>query len=1010
MLNRIIPLILPACLACTFGCGTPAADFYVAPGGDDAWSGTLPAPNADTTDGPFATLARARDAVRALLARGPRDVTVLLRGGTYRPAETVVFGLADGAPAGRTVTYAAWPGERPVFSAGRPVTGWRRPAELPAGLPAAAAAQVWVADVSGRGAFRALFDGARRLPRARGAGFRQTNRTPRGSKSDNQTVQFPPGAVQRYRNLAGAELRIIPCFFWIMNLLPIASIDPDTRTIKTTVPGTYPLGQNGMTDRPTAWIENVVEVLDEPGEWVLDAERDRLYLWPRGDRPGAGIVAPALTELIRVAGRIDYDGPADTPVEGLVFRGLTFMHGDRLPFRGRTGWGLQHDWELFDKPTALLRFRGAARCAVERCTFTASGHAALRLDLHATGNRIVGNHIHHVGGTGVLLAGYGPGTKDVNRRNRVTNNHIHHVGREYWGSAAVFAWQSGENLIAHNTIHHLPYTAVLATGRIHRTPPGPGECSRTIRRHEVPENFARLPWEKREPYLHARGNLIAHNDIHHVMEQLGDGNCIYVSGAGAGNVVRGNYCHDCLGTYMNAVIRCDDDQHKTLMEKNIIARSGGHGEGFISKGDNDIINNVIADLRPVHRHRGYIVYPYGSIQGTTVERNILYSRRKGQILYHEGPSRRGGGPPRLADTRTDRNIYFCTRDPDWAGDHFAEHRPDGIDARSLQADPRFVDSDAGDFGFRPGSPAPGLGIEPLDAAAAGLEQPHRSRLMGKILRATISPAGRVLKKPVTLSMTATPAGAAIRYTLDGSEPDEESTRYDGPFVLEKPAVVRARAFAPGGVDYTGAAAVFTAPPRPIAADCEATAPGEKIPDATTLEDEEKTAYTARVTAETAAGGSRSLKFTDGPGQKRSYTPHVYFRRRFTEGKLTGTFAVRLDADSQLKYQWRQYEAGGYREGPTVFFTPGGRLIHGNTELLRVPPGRWVRIAVTCGVGDAATGTYTLTVSLPGEDTPRVFADLACNPDFSRLDWVGLIANGRRKCRFYVDDIRVHPAE
>ena len=40
------------------------ADWYVSPFGRDTWSGRLPQPNADGTDGPFATLARARAAMR----------------------------------------------------------------------------------------------------------------------------------------------------------------------------------------------------------------------------------------------------------------------------------------------------------------------------------------------------------------------------------------------------------------------------------------------------------------------------------------------------------------------------------------------------------------------------------------------------------------------------------------------------------------------------------------------------------------------------------------------------------------------------------------------------------------------------------------------------------------------------------------------------------------------------------------------------------------------------------
>jgi hypothetical protein len=52
-----------------------ARQLYVAPWGDDAWSGTL--------DRPFATPERAQRAVRAQTARVAADIVVNLRGGTY---------------------------------------------------------------------------------------------------------------------------------------------------------------------------------------------------------------------------------------------------------------------------------------------------------------------------------------------------------------------------------------------------------------------------------------------------------------------------------------------------------------------------------------------------------------------------------------------------------------------------------------------------------------------------------------------------------------------------------------------------------------------------------------------------------------------------------------------------------------------------------------------------------------------------------------------------------------
>jgi len=100
--------------------------FFVALGGNDAWTGALPAPNEQKTDGPFATLGRAREAVRA--AKGAKGlttpVTVMVRGGTYFLAEPLQFAPEDSGTEQCPITYMAYPGEKPVLSAGRRITGW----------------------------------------------------------------------------------------------------------------------------------------------------------------------------------------------------------------------------------------------------------------------------------------------------------------------------------------------------------------------------------------------------------------------------------------------------------------------------------------------------------------------------------------------------------------------------------------------------------------------------------------------------------------------------------------------------------------------------------------------------------------------------------------------------------------------------------------------------------------------------------------------------------------------
>jgi parallel beta-helix repeat protein len=149
--------------------------FYVAPNGDDAWSGRLPAPNAPRTDGPFATLHRAIEAIRQLKRqRGGalhQPVTVYLREGTYFLREPIVLTPEDSGTSECPITFAAYRKERPIISGGRLLTNWRR--EKVNGKVA------WVAEVpeaaSGKWFFRLLRVGNAWAIRARYPNFDPQN-------------------------------------------------------------------------------------------------------------------------------------------------------------------------------------------------------------------------------------------------------------------------------------------------------------------------------------------------------------------------------------------------------------------------------------------------------------------------------------------------------------------------------------------------------------------------------------------------------------------------------------------------------------------------------------------------------------------------------------------------------------------------------------------------------------------------------------------------------------------
>jgi hypothetical protein len=702
------------------------ADFYVATDGSDQWSGTLEAPAPDGSDGPFASLSKARDAVRDRIEKGlRRDVLVCIRGGLHEVAEPVIFGPQDSPGSRFSVTYAAYPGERPVFSAATPVRGWHEPAgrELPDGLPEEAARNVFVADLAGCDVarrFYALYDGDEVLPRARGNGFVPRQPEEGGPEPDKRTVLFPEGHLRDWPNLEDIELVIRPQHPWVVNILPLESVDEEGCWARTALSGTYDLkqlGWGGDEGKPTAWVENAPECLTQPGEWMLDSQKGKLYLWPRGSGPGDRIRAARTREIVRVDG----GGKDAVPVQNITFRGLTFRHGDRDSWT-IDGAGLQHDWEMFDKDNALLRLRGAENCVVEHCAFEHSAGTGVRLDLHCQDNRVEACRFSHLGGTGVLLCGFGPGRIDVNHHNKVRENRIHDCGEIYWHSAGIFVWQSGHNRIAHNLVRDMPYNGIVISGVRPNffTQPERRECGRTIRFEEIGGVGPRA-YESIWPLLHARQNLCEYNEIHDVMQVLRDGNGIYISGTGPGNVIRCNFVHDIFACQSG--IRTDDWQFDTVLEGNVICRCVN--AGFILKGVNRIENNVVACLATTGR-QGEEVPVQGHVALRHISKNhptSAGSRVFGNIFYHTGNQpvffEEHRAPIELAELDVDFNVYCCRGDQEAARDDLEDRRREGIDGHSVAADPLFMSPEEDDFRLSPESPAWKLGICPVDVRETG---------------------------------------------------------------------------------------------------------------------------------------------------------------------------------------------------------------------------------------------------------------------------------------------------
>lgn len=183
-------------------------------------------------------------------------------------------------------------------------------------------------------------------------------------------------------------------------------------------------------------------------------------------------------------------------------------------------------------------------------------------------------------------------------------------------------------------------------------------------------------------------------------------------------------------------------------------------------------------------------------------------------------------------------------------------------------------------------------------------------------------------------------------------------------------------------------------------DFESYAPGQKI-------NEFQTDLCPRDSAAVAVvDGRKCLKFVKGPPGPRSWTPHIYAKVRYENGVIRNSFDLRVEPGAQMICEWRDWPSGAsYQSGPLLHVTADGTLTASGKKLLTVPTGQWFRIEIICILGAKATGTYAVTVTLPGQP-PRQFADLRSQPGFKAMDWIGFVTVGKEATVYYVDNLKM----
>jgi hypothetical protein len=656
---------------------------HVATNGSDSASGRLPETVAGATEGPLRTLPAALRAARAARRAGqaPGGCTLLLRGGRHELDEAIVLGPEDsGAGPGALLVLAAFPGEEPVLSGGRLISGWTRVPDREG---------LWEAPVPGAnrrpGGIRSLFVNGQRRTRARtpneGAWFRMD-----GARIEDKPVKFKfrPGDLK----LAWAgdpDAELVAFEKWTDFRQPIRAIDAATRTVTLAgraAPHTREAGAR-------YFVENVADCLDAPGEWRFDRQRGvvRYLALPGEIMADAEIIAGWLDDLLVIQGNL----ASNAPVRHVALRGLTFSHTD---------WSLPEDGYT-DTQAAVgirgdVRAEGAVDCAIEDCAFTHLAGYAIELGRGCQRWRIVGNEMSDLGAGGVRLGETARRSDpaEANHSHVVTDNHLHHGGLVYPPAVGVLILQSGTNRVAHNHIHHLFYTAVS------------------------------VGWNWGYQETPCRENVIESNHLHHIGQGLlSDMGAVYTLGIQRGTVVRHNLIHDVEAfTYGGWGLYPDEGSTGIVWENNVVYRCKSAGFHQHYGRENVVRNNVFAFNR---EHQ---------LMRTREEAHVSFHFTNNIVLFNSGDLL--GSNWKNEQFRIDGNIYFDTRGSGdvsslkLSGASWDQWRARGHDTRSLVADPRFIAPERFDFRLREDSPALKLGFQPIDISHAGV-RPKARRVVGR---------------------------------------------------------------------------------------------------------------------------------------------------------------------------------------------------------------------------------------------------------------------------------------
>ncbi len=521
---------------------------YVSTNGNDNWSGKLRQSNRDKTDGPFATIEGARNAIRILketknLPKG--NVIVEIQEGIYELQVPLELEARDsGEDSLAKIIYLGNRGSEVRWTGGKFLTNWElvEDKNVMEKLSEDVRDKVYQTDLMNlkindfgspaEGGIELFFnDKPMWISRYPNKGFVKItgllNEEPNeihGIKGDKAgKFIYDDKRIDLWKDEKDAWIHGYWFWDWSEERQKILSIDPGKKIIEVVPPYHY----YGYREGQWFYGFNLLMEIDEPGEYYIDREKGILYFYPPSDIEKG----KAYVSINKNA--INMNKVSNVAIQGMILEGC--------------------------RETAI-KLQDCNNISFVGCVIRNVGDWAVTID-GGSHSGVKDCDIYEAGGGGIRI--------DAGDRKTLTpakcfadNNYIHHIARLKRVYNSGLALYGVGNIAAHNLISHVPHMAIYFNGNDH---------------------------------------LMEFNEINDACYVSNDAGAVYAgrSWTMRGNIFRYNYLHDisgfegkgCVGVYLDDMF-CGTEIYGNVFNRVTRAVMIGGGR------DNSITNNIFIDCVP----------------------------------------------------------------------------------------------------------------------------------------------------------------------------------------------------------------------------------------------------------------------------------------------------------------------------------------------------------------------------------------------------------------------------